>query len=428
MAGTKIMKKTSNDITIERLTPEEGEFFFGYYDISPESPDGTKILVNKAPFIDKMPKAGDELEVGYIDVKTLAYTPIGKTSAWNFQEGCRLQWIDETRVIYNIREGHGFKSVIYDFAQAGPIRTYDIPIYSISPEYALSYSFTHNKYNYAHTDYELAQDPYKDGVYLLNLDNGSYRRIISNKTLDKLAGIDESNGHVEYCVFNPKGDRFYLYYRWNEKNGAAHTMLCVSDLEGNVNPLLNSNFISHAGWCGNEKITAWGRLPGRLNAVQSNSFLKKTGLWKVAVGLFHRMVKDSKIRQKLTNDAYIMFDLVSGNNDKLENNDFTSDGHCTWSSDAKFMLTDTYPDESDKRHLMIYDVERNLVYLLGSFYSYPDNMKEKDSLWNSSAMRCDLHPKWGRRQGYIYFDSVHEGYRGLYRIDISKILEGNVGE
>lgn len=422
----KSMKDISNEICAERVTPENGQYFFGYYDISPESFDGTKLLINRAPFIDRMPQIGDEIEVGYIETDTFVYTPVGRTTAWNFQEGCRLQWLDETKLVYNIRAGHQFKAIVYDIVQGIQVRTYDIPIYSISCGYALSYSFTNNKYDYPHTDDELSEDLYKDGVYLLNLDNGTYNRIVSNKTLDEIAGIDASNGQVEYCVFNPIGDRFYLYYRWNDKSGAAHTMLCVSDLKGNVKELLNSNFISHAGWCGNEKITAWGRLPSKINSVQSNSFLKNTGLWKFAVGLFHSIVRSPRFRQKLTNDAYIMFDLTSERVYKLENAGFTSDGHCTWSSNTRFMLTDTYPDENDKRHLMIYDEERDLVYLLGKFYSYPDKMKEKNALWNASALRCDLHPKWGRTRKYIYFDSVHEGYRGLYRIDISKILEGRV--
>lgn len=422
------MKDVRNKLYAERVTPDREQYFFGYYDISPESPDGSKILIHKAPFIDRAPEIRDELEVGYMESDTLVYTPIGKTAAWNFQEGSRLQWLDETRVIYNVREGHQFHSVVYDIAKRSRIRTYDIPIYSVSCEYALSYSFTNNKYSYAHTDEELLKDPWRDGVYILHLDSGRYHRIISNETLDELAGITVSNGQVEYCVFNPAGDQFYLYYRWSETNGAAHTMLCVSDLEGCVKILLNSNFISHAGWCGNGKITAWGRLPSRINTVQGNSFLKNTGLWKVAVAIFHHTVKSSKLRQRITNDAYIMFDLASGKVYKLENTCFTSDGHCTWSSNEQFMLTDTYPDEDNKRHLMIYDIEQDLIYLLGKFYSYPEKMKEKDSLWNCSALRCDLHPKWGQGKRYIYFDSVHEGYRGMYRMDVSKILENRMDD
>lgn len=421
------MKDISDKIRLEKVTPKDGQYFFGYYDISPENFDGTKILVNRAPFIDKEPKISDKLEVGYIDVNTHAYIPIGMTEAWNFQEGCRLQWLDENRVIYNIREGHGFKSIVYDIEQGGFVKEYNIPIYSISHGYALSYSFTNNKYCYAHTDEGYIGDSYKDGVYILNLAHGEYRRIISNETLSHMAGLEYSDGQVEYCVFNPKGDRFYLYYRWREKNGMEHTMLCVSDLEGNVKLLLNSNSVSHAGWRGNEKITAWGRLPSTINAIQNTSLMKNTALWKIAVSVFHRIAKDDKLRQKFTNDAYIMFDVVTGENCKLEHRDFVSDGHCTWSADERFMLTDTYPDIDDKRHLMLYDSKNDFVYLLGKYYSYPSKMKKKNTLWASSAMRCDLHPKWGKGK-YIYFDSVHEGYRGVYRIDISQILKGALDE
>ena len=416
------MINISNSITIERISPSNEQFFFGYYDISPENQAGTKVLVNKAPFIDHMPEIGDELEVGYIDICSKEFTIIGKSGSWNFQEGCRLQWLDNEKCIYNTRKGKSFVSVVYDVEKKCVLKEYNVPIYSVSNGYALTYSFTNNKYSYAHTKEELQNDPYKDGVFLLNLDTGDIKRIISNETLDRLAEISDSNGHVEYCVFNQAGNLFYLYYRWSEKNGQTHTMVCVSDINGNVKKLISSVFVSHAGWCGNDRISAWGRLPGKVNALQSSSFLKNTGIWKFAVKVFHTIVRSQKGRQKFTNDAYIMFDLKDNTFYKISNNDFTGDGHCTWSKNERYMLTDTYPDTDEMRHLLIYDYKEDLVKELGLFFSYARGLREVNKRWNTSPMRCDLHPKWGSNEEYVYFDSVHEGFRGLYRIRIKDIL------
>lgn len=408
-----------------RVTREKEHFFFGYFDISPESPDGSKILVNKTSFIDHMPEKNEELEVGYILNDTLEYISIGTTTAWNFQEGCRLQWLDENRCIYNTRGVKGFQSVIYDIDRKQVVKTFEVPVYSISilTGKALFYSFTNNKYYYAHTEEDLKKDPYKDGIYLLDLYTSEYYRIISIKDLENIAEISGINSWVEYCVFNEKGTLFYFYYRWIDESNGAHTLFCISDLAGKVEPLLKSNFISHAGWKGNNSITAWGRIPNKINAIQSNSFLKKSGIWKIGVGIFHKFVKNSKNRQILTNDAYILFDLKEHTLSKIDQKEFTGDGHETWSRNGRYMLTDTYPDMEGIRKLILFDYQSNKVFLLGEFYSYPEKMKEIDNKWNESGMRCDLHPKWSNLEKNIYFDSVHEGYRGLYRIDISKLVK-----
>ncbi|MBO4356000.1 MAG: hypothetical protein J5850_04020, partial [Clostridia bacterium] len=96
--------------------------------------------------------------------------------------------------------------------------------------------------------------------------------------------------------------------------------------------------------------------------------------------------------------------------------------HCTWSKNMRYMLTDTYPDAEKRRSLLLYDEKNDEIYQLGEFYSYPKEMEKNNQKWNISSLRCDLHPKWTEGEKYIYFDSVHEGYRGLYRIDISDIM------
>ena len=35
-------------------------------------------------------------------------------------------------------------------------------------------------------------------------------------------------------------------------------------------------------------------------------------------------------------------------------------------------------------------------------------------------VRCDLHPRWNRKGNAITFDSTHEGFRGIYRVELTE--------
>ena len=74
----------------EILTPEDGyHYFFGYYDLRADDGNG-KYLCHRVPFWDRLPTKDDEIEVGYVENKQ--FFPIGKTTAWNFQQGSLLQY------------------------------------------------------------------------------------------------------------------------------------------------------------------------------------------------------------------------------------------------------------------------------------------------------------------------------------------------
>ena len=100
-------------------TPTDGHYFFGYYDKSPLNKDNSKILACKASFIDRMPSADDVLEIGYFDWKNSnEFIKLNETKAWNWQQGCMLQWLQNSesdKAIYNTIIDCEFGSEIYCF-------------------------------------------------------------------------------------------------------------------------------------------------------------------------------------------------------------------------------------------------------------------------------------------------------------------------
>ena len=414
------MKDLSQEVQVRRVTPKDEVCFFGYYDVSPENASGTRVLFNRAPFGDRMPSKSDALTLSFYSFETKESRTIGETTAWNFQEGCRLQWVSDRACIYNVRTDAGYGSVVYDTEAEKELRRYDFPVYSVCGRRCVFFNFNRSRYSYAHEVSQEETDYARDGIFLGDLETGKSELLLSLEKLSRDAGSEQFKNWVEHCVLNPSGDLFCFFHRWSDEKSGMHTRFCVSDLNGEYKVLLDQGFCSHFGWKNDRIISAWGRLPSKINSVQSNPLLIRTGIYKVLVSLYHRTVKNASMRQKISNDAYIFFDVQSLRKWKLDNPDFVVDGHGTWSKNEDYMITDTYPDSGNFRHLLLYHAPDNQVFELGRFFSYPD-IRDTER-YSIAGIRCDLHPKWGENNRHVYFDSTHEGYRALYMIDLSRML------
>lgn len=78
------------------------------------------------------------------------------------------------------------------------------------------------------------------------------------------------------------------------------------------------------------------------------------------------------------------------------------------------MLADAYPDEEDMCTLMLYHMESGQRVAIGRFYTPPEL---------EGPIRCDLHPHWSRDGKQVSLDSVHEGTRQVYVINVTPVVE-----
>ena len=62
---------------------------------------------------------------------------------------------------------------------------------------------------------------------------------------------------------------------------------------------------------------------------------------------------------------------------------------------------------------MLYKPTEDLLLTMGRFYADPNINGE---------FRCDLHPRWSRDGKRLCFDSIHEGSRQVYALDVSRIV------
>lgn len=375
---------------IIRVTNPPFFHFFGYYDKTPWSIDSKYMLCLESKFMDRPPSPSDKAGICLLDVKRGFYLEkISETYAWNWQQGCMFQWMlnSKNKIIYNVRKD-GFVSVIHDI-ESDEKYYLPLPIYAISPNgrYALSLNFARLNNTRPGYGYTGIKDPwynYKapidDGIYLLDIENGTYELILSLYELslvDPLPVFGEAKHWVNHIQFNTRGDRFVFLHRWARPNSRFVTRMFTSDINGSgLHLLVNSGLVSHFDWKDERNILVWCRISGK-------------------------------------GEHFFLIDDFSGEATIVGEEVLTSDGHCSFSPDRRWILTDTYPDNEGYRKLMIYNVDSDELVFLGKFYSLPQLKGE---------IRCDLHPRWSRDGKKICIDSTHEGDRQMYVIDVSKIV------
>jgi hypothetical protein len=108
--------------------------WFGYYDKLEFDPTGRYVLANEVDFEGRSPRAEDKIRIGMVDLKDNdRWIDLGETRAWNWQQGCMLQWVpgSRTEVLWNDRVDGAFVSHILD-VKSGRKRTIPHAVYTLA--------------------------------------------------------------------------------------------------------------------------------------------------------------------------------------------------------------------------------------------------------------------------------------------------------
>ena len=401
--------------------------FFGYYNKSTWDKSGQYLLSNRVTTMTGELNGEQECVVGYFDTSNSdKFHEVGRTSAWNWQMGCQLQWLESgerKKIIYNKRAESPsgvypeFCSVIHDI-DSGEDQILPLPIYVVAPNgrYALCVNYsrfqvTHKTIGYSAigSDPELQIAPEDDGIFFMDIETGNSKLILSLRQLTEhqpVESMDRAIHWVTHLEVAPNAERFLFLHRWTERvedeTCFLHRLYSVaadgSDLQllectDHPLPQLADDFdpdtvgtfdyekseyqISHPAWKDDDSIIVWGPHKDEIH--------------------------------------YHLYDDKTGVVEVVGADTLTENGHMTYSRDGQWLLTDTYPDsESNKRYLILYNVANDRPYNIGQFFTPPDLGKHN---------RCDLHPRWSPDNRLVSFDSVHEGSRQQYIADVSKLLD-----
>lgn len=116
----------------------------------------------------------------------------------------------------------------------------------------------------------------------------------------------------------------------------------------------------------------------------------------------------------MVNTSYQLFQDCYGPIGRYSKGRLSTDGHPSFTSDGRFMLTDTYADRDGNRHLLLYDTRSEKLYELGRFYSP----------FNNCGYRCDLHPRFSRDEQSVIIDTAHSGKHQVLMLEIKWNLLG----
>ena len=363
------------------------EAFFGYYDKSPWSFDSRYYLVH---IFDHRHK--DKLKIAVYNCETGKLEFIDKIPAFNFQQGAMLRWLDRKnyQCIYNTVEEGNLVAKIRDAVSGEEIKTIPMPIQTINPQGTEALTLNYKRLDKIRPEYgyninvrNFSGDmPYEeDGIWRIDLETGESEIILSlahlialnhNKTMDK------SQHKINHIMYSPSGKRFVFMHRWVGPYGQISRLYAANTDGSELYCLADDKMVSHYFWLDDKHLIAWAR--------------------KEPVGDKYFRLKDN------SNDFEIIGEGIL---------DIYGDGHPHVHPDKEWIITDTYPNKARIRELLLYNLKTNKLLVVGAFRS---------PLKYDRAYRCDFHPRWSSDGTKISIDSVHDGFRNSYIIDVTKII------
>ena len=391
-------------------TPEHPTYHgFFFYNCSPYDglqfdPTGRYMLCLQVSIEGRIVQPDDTAFVGIIDTKNnYKWTKIGHSTAWNWQQGCRLQWIpgSSEEFFWNDRSDDGENLVcrIYNM-KTGKTRTLPLPVYTVSPDGVTGLTHEFERMKHEGTNYVGVEDksnevwaPKKTGIYKVNIKTGKTELII---TLDRMADImfgDERPPDTVGTLYffregwNPSGTRFIAFIKDVRKvNEDAITYGYTMNANGEDVRYFYSE-PSHHYWIDDETVFDHGE---------------------------HVNPDDNKI-----DEGYFVFkDDGSGKARKMFWK--ASNGHDSFHKNGDWILTDTY-NLDGYQYLYMYHIPTKTFVPLGK---YAFMLNGKFYPHNAEIFRVDLHPRFSPDGRKISFDSTHEGMgRQMYLMDIGYIID-----
>ncbi|MCZ7644112.1 MAG: hypothetical protein M5U26_02340 [Planctomycetota bacterium] len=368
------------------LTRGPGHHFFGYYGIPAWNRAQTKHLALETTFHERRPESGDMARVGLVDLASGRFEPLAETSAFNLQQGAMLHWIDAgfgEELVYNAWLADGTLGARALNPVSGRSRELRCAVGAVGAggTVALGLDRARSFHIRAVTGYACGPErlrgacPDDDGLFRIDLQTGASGLVLPLRTLRDGAAIKDAETQVwiDHVHLNPSGTRVLLIFRARDEKSWRSSLWTV-DADG-ARPKLQIPFgakVSHFDWFDDETILVSTNVLGPMQ--------------------------------------FVTFHDGAGDFSPLDPENLPQDGHASYSPDRQKLLCDTYPrGEPPRCELLLYELASKRRVDLGAYDAPPPFRGD---------IRCDLHPRWRPDGRAVSFDSIHEGTRQVYGIEL----------
>ena len=379
-------------------------FFASYFAINSWSPDNRYALVLETDIKDRLPD-GAPCTLGVVDMEDgNRFIPVMETRAWNFQEAAMAHWLPnekDTLVVNDFRDGK-FVAVVRNW-RTGKERVYPFPVSAVSEDGTWALSINYARLFLTRPDYGYAgggQDaragtvfPEDDGLWRVDLRTGEAKLIVSTAALQWMVPKVAWDGMSYIChtVISKDMKRVYFLSR-----SVDQSMAGVKKFKG-------VNWHTTAFTCNADGSNIRRCFPDGWGSSHFN--------WKPA-----RSERDAATMIVTCNwlgRVYTHVEFTVGDEDyprQVGGREMDFDGHCIYSPDGEFITSDGYWDDMFYRHWKIVRLADGKVRKIGKFF-VPE-------VYRDVYCRCDLHPRWRPDGRMVGFNSVHEGSRQVYVMDV----------
>lgn len=378
-------------VPVRTITKGPKFHWFGYYDKLQFDPTSRYVLSNQVDFEHRSPRAEDTIRLGMVDTEDGdRWTDLGETKAWNWQQGCMLQWVPGSKdeVMWNDRADGDFVCHIVN-VKSGKRRTIPSAVYTLSADGKWGITCDFRRLNDCRPGYGYAgiPDPNKDklipdnvGVWKVDLATGKKTLLISIADAARIPyapGYSNNAKHwFNHLLIAPDGKRFIFLHRWRgdkERTSFATRMFTAGADGRNLHVLDPHGKTSHFIWRDPKTVLAWA--------------------WHPSNG-----------------EKFYLFDDRTDKVEVIAPELMPVNGHCTYLPGNRWILNDTYPDKERLQHVYLYDTETARRVPLGDILS----PKVYTGEW-----RCDTHPRFSPNGKKVVIDSAHLGGRQMHLIDLT---------
>lgn len=385
----KLMEEPVKIKLIDSLTNYDAisETFGGYYDIATLNSKGLLLShVSTLPSI-KLPDASKSVDIVVTDINNGSTNKIGKSAAYNWQQGTRLHWLSEDLFVFNDynSELKTYQAKVFSVKENKLMKSFNHPIQALyEDKYFLSINYRRllnmrPDYGYRNlpplnqTELTNLKD---DGIWHVDYKTGNAKLLHSIKdvtNINKKDIFDECTHKVNHLIIKPDGKGFMFIHRYFQGK-RRYDRLMYSDFN-TLNVLIDEEYVSHCYWVDDETILGYLKANG------------ENGYYYLSISGATPMLCPEMTNLNL------------------------GDGHPSCFGD--WVIFDSYPDKSRMQKLLLFNHKTKELFCLAELFQ---------STKYKNETRCDLHPRFSTDGSHISFDTVYEGKRRQQVIDISPIV------